>query len=142
MRTGGKTIKNVSGYDLTRLMVASEGTLGIVTEIALKINPKPTVNSPDTRAYSAITIANSSGLLIGKSPLPDFCSDQLTSGRTPSQRLDGVGHQQRGTAGSWPLDIRPIAEADNGTPNNIEFSGASLVQPNRDTICKRARWLG
>jgi glycolate oxidase len=45
MRTGGKTIKNVSGYDLTRLMVASEGTLGIVTEIALKINPKPTVTT-------------------------------------------------------------------------------------------------
>lgn len=45
MRTGSKAMKSVSGYDLTRLFVGSEGTLGIVTEITLKINPKPTAAS-------------------------------------------------------------------------------------------------
>ena len=45
MRTGSKAMKSVSGYDLTRLFVGSEGTLGIVTEITLKINPRPTVTS-------------------------------------------------------------------------------------------------
>ncbi len=45
MRTGSKTMKSVSGYDLTKLFVGSEGTLGVVTEIILKINPKPTVTS-------------------------------------------------------------------------------------------------
>ncbi|MBN2034364.1 MAG: FAD-binding protein, partial [Deltaproteobacteria bacterium] len=45
MRTGSKAIKSVSGYDLTRLLVGSEGTLGTVTEITLKINPKPTATS-------------------------------------------------------------------------------------------------
>ena len=39
IRTGGKTLKNVSGYDLTRLMCGSEGTLGIFTEITLRLVP-------------------------------------------------------------------------------------------------------
>ncbi|MCL6573495.1 MAG: glycolate oxidase subunit GlcD [Bacillus sp. (in: Bacteria)] len=41
IRTGGKLAKDVAGYDLTRLMVGSEGTLGIITEAILKLIPYP-----------------------------------------------------------------------------------------------------
>jgi|SRR5690625_1400397 len=41
VQTGGKTVKNVTGFDLTRLIVGSEGLLGIVTEITLRLIPKP-----------------------------------------------------------------------------------------------------
>jgi len=41
VRTGGKLMKNVTGYNLTQLLVGSEGTLAIVTEITLKLIPLP-----------------------------------------------------------------------------------------------------
>jgi len=41
IRYGGKLHKNVTGYDLNKLLVGSEGTLGIVTEITFKLVPRP-----------------------------------------------------------------------------------------------------
>ncbi|MCP4228688.1 MAG: FAD-binding protein [bacterium] len=41
IHSGTRTLKNASGYQLDRLMIASEGTLGIVTEVTLKIVPLP-----------------------------------------------------------------------------------------------------
>ena len=41
VHTGSKAVKNVVGYDLTQLLVGSEGTLAIITEITLRLIPKP-----------------------------------------------------------------------------------------------------
>ncbi len=43
IKTGGKVVKNVVGYDLTQLLVGSEGTLAIITKIILRLVPKPPV---------------------------------------------------------------------------------------------------
>lgn len=41
LRFGGKTMKNVAGYDLTKLFVGSWGTLGVITQAALRLQPLP-----------------------------------------------------------------------------------------------------
>jgi glycolate oxidase len=43
VRTGGKLVKNVTGYNLVQLLVGSEGTLAVVTEIVLRLLPLPKV---------------------------------------------------------------------------------------------------
>lgn len=45
INTGSKTVKNVSGYNLTQLLVGSEGTLGLFSKITLKFLSKPETNS-------------------------------------------------------------------------------------------------
>lgn len=41
LRFGGRVIKNVAGYDVSRLMVGAYGTLGVLLEISLKVLPRP-----------------------------------------------------------------------------------------------------
>lgn len=40
-RLGGRTVKNVTGYQMHQLFVGSEGTLGVITEVTLRLIPKP-----------------------------------------------------------------------------------------------------
>lgn len=57
LRTGGKTVKNVVGYDLTRLLVGSEGTLAILTEIILRLIPKPVAQATLRATFPSVTHA-------------------------------------------------------------------------------------
>ena len=57
IRTGGRVRKSSSGYDLTRLFVGSEGTLGVITEIQLRLHGIPEAVSSATCQFRALRSA-------------------------------------------------------------------------------------
>src|SRR5581483_6282313 len=54
MRTGGKMVKNVTGYDLRSLFTGAEGTLGTLTEITVKLLPKPKYSRTAMAMFASI----------------------------------------------------------------------------------------
>ncbi|HXH25942.1 MAG TPA: FAD-linked oxidase C-terminal domain-containing protein [Vicinamibacterales bacterium] len=54
IKTGSKAVKNVVGYDLTQLLVGSEGTLGIITQVTLRLVPKPPARATLAASFGTI----------------------------------------------------------------------------------------
>ncbi|MDR0478089.1 MAG: FAD-binding protein [Desulfobulbaceae bacterium] len=67
-RCGGRTLKNVVGYDLTHLFVGSEGTLAIVTAMTLRLLPKPASKKTMLAQFASIGGAARAvtGIIAGK----------------------------------------------------------------------------
>ncbi|MFQ5916155.1 MAG: FAD-binding oxidoreductase, partial [Nitrospinota bacterium] len=58
IRTGVRTAKGVVGYDLTKLLVGSEGTLGVITEMTIRLVPKPEATGTMTAAFPGVIDAS------------------------------------------------------------------------------------
>ncbi|MDP9045073.1 MAG: FAD-binding protein [Pseudomonadota bacterium] len=70
IRTGTRARKSSAGYDLTRLMVGSEGTLGVMTEVTLRLYPLPEAISAATCAFSSIDSAVRTTIQIIQTGIP------------------------------------------------------------------------
>jgi glycolate oxidase len=75
---GGRTLKNVVGYDLLHIFISSEGTLGVVTKAELKLNPIPPAKKTIMAVYDDVARAGESvfrvlenGVIPGKIELMD-----------------------------------------------------------------------
>ena len=68
--TGGRARKSAAGYDLTRLFVGSEGTLGVITEVTLRLHGIPEAVSAATAAFGSIEDAVDTVILTIQSGVP------------------------------------------------------------------------
>ncbi len=76
---GGQVMKNVAGYDVSRLMAGALGTLGVLLEVSLKVIPKPSteltlaLDMPDREAYELVTTMRHSTLPLSATCYFDGC---------------------------------------------------------------------
>lgn len=80
IKTGCYTTKGVVGYDLTRLLIGSEGTLAVITEITLKLTPLPAAKSGLVAHYRDIDSCAAAIVSIMKEPQGPSALEFLDSG--------------------------------------------------------------
>ena len=67
-KSGGRVMKNVTGYDLSKLMVGSHGTLGAMSELTVKVLPKP--ETEETLLFAGLNDARAVALMTEATGLP------------------------------------------------------------------------
>jgi glycolate oxidase len=145
IKTGGKAIKNVTGYNLTQLFVGSEGTLGIITKLILKLIPLPRVARTAKAVFPKLADASmcvNSILSRGITPATIELMDETTIATIEEAMHLGL-----------PLDVEAILiiEADGMDEESVmkeietvaeicRTSGASDVQIARTEKERAALW--
>jgi len=70
VKTGGRARKSSAGYDLTRLFVGAEGTLGIITEVTLRLHGRPEATAVATAWFESIDAAVDAVIMIVQLGIP------------------------------------------------------------------------
>ena len=118
IRTGTREKKSSAGYDLTRLMVGSEGTLGVVTEITLKLYPLPEAISAAVCSFPSIEAAVRNTIQIIQVGIPIARVELIDANAIPAF----TAHSE------WGLNPAPMLLMEfHGSPASVKEQ-AELVQ--------------
>ncbi|ABK45785.1 FAD linked oxidase domain protein [Magnetococcus marinus MC-1] len=98
MRTGSRCSKSVTGYDMTRLLVGSEGTLGVITQAILKLTPKPAVQLTMRVVYASVTAAAQAVSAIMAAGVPPSALEFMDSSCLGLLRQAGMAIPAQGAA--------------------------------------------
>ena len=132
VRNGGRVMKNVTGYDLVKLMAGSRGTLGALTEISFRTAPLPPVTAtlalPDLDAAAAIPALSSAlggpfdvsgaGWLPGHGALirvEGLAASVKARAADLTARLSAFGTVQEGDPEAWRLLCQDTPDPDMDT---------------------------
>jgi glycolate oxidase len=146
IRTGGKVVKNVVGYDLTHLLTGSEGTLAIITQVILRLIPKPPVQVTMRACFPSVRHAvDAVTRLIRARVIP--AALELIDGDS----LDAVASNLKvrslapeGTAAILLLEVDGLTEQVSGEADRIETAcreaGASEFLRASDDAARQELW--
>lgn len=139
INTGSKMLKSSAGYDLTRLMIGAEGTLGVITEIVLKIIPLPesrklVIASFETAetAGKAVIKTFSSGIIPSACEILDRTTIQVLKRCDPELHIpdgDVILFEVDGTMSSVDESAQRIADVCTPLATSIRIaSGKSEME--------------
>jgi glycolate oxidase len=128
VRTGGKFVKSSTGYDLTQLIVGSEGTLALVTEATLKLYPRPPYSATLLAPFAAldeITGAVPRVIERGLGPRILEYVDAVTLGAiTGAVGLDvGISEEVRQRASAYLIVVLESSKEDRVEADAEELGG-------------------
>jgi glycolate oxidase len=98
VRTGKRTVKGVTGYDVTALLVGSEGTLAVFTEATLRLVPKPPTVATALALFSDVQAAAGAVGAIVAAGLVPRCLELLDAATLSAVRAEGVAVDARAGA--------------------------------------------
>lgn len=140
IKTGGKSVKNVVGYDLTQFLVGSEGTLAIITKIILRLVPKPPARVTLRAMFSTVDAAvGAVGSIVADRVVPASlelidadCLDAITlttQGRGDRPVPDGTGALLLIEVDGMPTAVTEEADRVSRSCRN---AGAAEVEQAKD----------
>ncbi|MGH9410680.1 MAG: FAD-binding oxidoreductase, partial [Vicinamibacterales bacterium] len=124
VNVGGKVVKNVVGYDLTHLLVGSEGTLAVITRIILRLVPKPPVQSTIRATFRSV---------------PDAVQavSNVIRARVVPAALELIDEDSLEAVARY-LNVRSLAPAGTGALLLLEVDGLAEAVAEEAARCERA----
>jgi glycolate oxidase len=146
VNTGGKTVKNVVGYDLTQLLVGSEGTLAIITKIILRLIPHPPFQATLRATFPTIAAATDAVVGITRARVVPAALE-LIDGETLEAVAQNLGVRSLAPAGAAALlllEVDGVAAAVEEEASRVEQAcreaGATEVLRARDEAERQELW--